>query len=324
MNQQTMSREDTLVAAVLSVCQLRDMWQESGQPRITNQLAEAIDDLVATYNDGDIPGECRSLFLVYPVLQKEWEQFAGPEGYASDKNPSPRPSLWRALEAMERLLIIKGEDYVPPMLETVSELVEQKVTYQQIAKIYSYATPTGYVGPFARGGKLLPQLVAVHWKWETGAKDVDGNPTGQRIIPPNFTHPEHAARLQASHRVEKRLAERASRLLGGEEGSILTDVGASQVDYDVTGGPRPPTRAELDALERNENHIPETEIADSILETINSDDPARTLQTQGDEAVLVEQILALNAKAPNTSHREIAEACGTTVAKVKEIIRNKK
>ena len=324
-----MNRTDLLISSVLGVCRLRDVWVASGAQKISNAFAEAMDDLVNVWDEGEIPADCRPIYDLYPPLKLEWTRFGE---YASENRPSPLPSFWNALKTIESVLIAREDNWEPPVLETVTELrsLTPEVTWRQICYIYSYKG----VGPFMNDRKEpVPSKAQQQWKWEQQVAS-GKNPDGSWLKPvqgavdhlAKFPRDEHGnlislasvARMNAGSRVEKRLQERAKELLG------VSGSGGSGLDTDVEEPYVPQTRAELDRQEAGGGL---SESVPSESGTFNnvpvSDDPLAQQLAASEEAALSQQIFAIKDRSPNISNRDIADSLNITVPEVKKALANR-
>lgn len=328
-----MSREDQLVAAVIMLGRLRDSWRDSGAQRITNAFAEAMDDLIFLYEEGDIPAECRLLFNLYPALKEGWTKFVDE---ASERIREPGKGFWDALRAMEDLLYRHTDDFEVPPLESVLELSEQSSpnagppTWTQIAYMYAYKG----VGPFMKNKKPMPHLVIQQCKFEKARakcrrmedgsidkRDLDRLLQtefvgGKQIIADNWERPEVKAFRDAGRRVEMRLVERAAKLRGmnGYSGAAES---AEETGTGTGNDGLPLTRAQMDALEAG-GTLPEPSVAvESLPES--SDDPAEQRMIEADQAEMRANVYRLLDQNPNVSNRDIAEGLGISVKEVQKI-----
>jgi hypothetical protein len=332
-------RSDQLVTSVLVVIQERDNWLSTGAPRISNNLMDAIDDLVTLFSEGDIPGECRPLFGTFPAVAEEWRQFAE---YASENQTAPRPSFWAAFRQMEAIVTTVEDNWEPPVLETIDELLalDPPCTWRNIAYIYSHKGK----GPFMRsiGGinEPVPSLVIKQHKYEMALmKATDPNTGlvnqgrlkgllltdkeckgGEKIIPDGWVHPAHAERLNAGARVEKRLKDRALRLLGGVESNGHEAIGPEDT---TTPDYVPRTRAELDRAEEGGEAVADDSggiVGDSTEPAIDPDDPVAARMAAGEKAKLAADIFRLHDMDPNVTNRSIAETLGCSINEVKRVL----
>lgn len=280
-----MERADILVGSILSVCRARDDWMASGAPRLTNSCAEAMDEMIAVWDDGDIPGECRPLFEVYPRIKAEWQAFGE---YMSEREPSPKQSFWNVLAQMESILQASPDDWEAPPLESVRQLVEEKVSYRQICVIYSHEGE----GPFMRRGQPQPHLAAQQYKFEMGELDPRTKQPYAAVLPDDFVHPASTARKSKAKRVEKRLAERAARLQGN---GFADSAPQEEFQEELNTGESPEAPPEPGS--------PEEKVK------------------QAADAHLTKEILRLHKMSPNVSSRDIAETLGCKVKEVNDAIR---
>lgn len=307
-----MERSDILVASVLNVCKLRDAWLESGTPRISNDFVEAMDELTGVFDDGDIPAECRVLFNEYPKVREEWRQFGE---YASERNPSPRQAFFSALATMEQYLIEHDDEWEAPPLESLKDLSEQKVSYRQMCYIYSHKGK----GPFMRKGVPQPHLVK---------REMDKPGTvlcGEWLGPDGkFQHPATRERLAASQRVEKRLVQRAAKLLHGDATGQLGGLGEGTDD---TPDFVPPTAGQLDAAESG-TPMPEPAAGAAAftpeeLTVEQEQDATHSVIQRGEDAKIAADIHRLRKLNPNVSNRDISDTLNISIAEIKRVLAGK-
>lgn len=326
-------RADILVGSILTTIKLRDMWMNSGAPALPNNLAEAIDDLIAVWEEGDLPADCRLLYEEYLALKKAWIRFGE---YMSETIRAPKQEFWAALKEMEGKLINREDAFHPPILETVTDLRSMKpeVGWVQICYIYCHKG----VGPFMDKHKRpIPSLAMQQHKFENlcetcrnfpedpkrfcgkcrGARNVLKEWFDKAGISPfdefgNLISLSSVERMKAGSRVEKRLQDRAIRLLGG----VMPDGGDG--NGVVMEDELPLTREQMDAAEGTSSVAPPIG-GDIGEEPISPDDQMGAMVAASEDAALAEQVYDLIDKNPNIENRSLADTFGVSVNKIKQM-----
>jgi hypothetical protein len=210
-------REDVLLTACQAILDGLDAWeqaeQESESPNpqpFSDDLVIAIDDAILQFTSGDLPHNCRGLAAVVDTLDAAWQEFAQ---VASRRNPVPGPRFWQAIGSLRSEFEFKAPPVTDFTVEPVGELVAQKVSYNQIALIYSHNGQ----GPFMRAGQPAVELV----------KREIANPGS--IIGPDFVHPRTAFERQQADRYTNWVAQRAEglRARAAAEAAAGTTAGAT-------------------------------------------------------------------------------------------------
>lgn len=147
-------RRAEIVGAVKESLRLTANWIRSLQrtdPRVLSDLVvTALRNMVIVV-EGDIPEECRDLYVAVRKFGEELHQYIkGYDGKVSS-NGSPVGSFWNALSGVE-LVSMKADVSHVVQLESVLELRSQKVSDDQIASaIYGQRG----VGPFMTANKIV-------------------------------------------------------------------------------------------------------------------------------------------------------------------------
>lgn len=184
-----MSRSETLVSSVENFLDVHTAWQaDENQSVITEEYQTAIEDLLFTFAEGDMPSDLREVDRAVDGLRREWDRFSE---YVSQSNPNPDRQFWGAVEQLER---IHQGVIAPPQkpLESIKQLMEQKVSPTQIAIIYSH----NGAGPFMHRGVPQPHKVIEEYS----------NPGS--VLPAGFVHPAHAAKQKAAQEAKDRWVSR--------------------------------------------------------------------------------------------------------------------
>ena len=128
--------------------QAHDEWvANENEPNPTSTYWDAVDEVLLAFERGDIPAECRGLAELVERLAIENDRFNARNDDTGEQYP--HDDFFAAVQAIRQHL--NGVIQVPlKPLETIKELVEQKVSHEQIAKIYGFTD---------RRGNVLPWLV---------------------------------------------------------------------------------------------------------------------------------------------------------------------
>jgi hypothetical protein len=153
-------------------------WCQSEEELLTVDYESAMAEMVNAFATGDIPGELRAVATAVARLSLEWDLF---ESYVTLISPRPRDSFWGAVENLAHAELDVAT-LLPPKLESVAELLRQKVSVRQIAEhIYGHNGE----GPFLKNGIPQEDLIL-----KEAAKPGS-------VIPEDWVHPEFLARLRA-------------------------------------------------------------------------------------------------------------------------------
>jgi hypothetical protein len=347
-----MERADLLVGSILTAIRLRDMWITSGVPNISDPLAQAIDDVMIVWEDGDIPADCRPLYDAYLKLKQCWIRFGE---YMSEREKSPRRDFWDALKELEGVLINREERFLPPMLESITDLrkLNPQCTWVQICYIYAHKGNGPFMDKFKR-----PQttLAMQQHKWESlcgecrklldgngdflagksekhfcgackGAKNVVKEWFASHGLSPydedgNLISLASVEKLRSASRVSSRLRDRVSRLLTGSD---YPRGGQEMEEVLAEGDELPLTREQQDALERGEMLSPQRAASPAAVQEALSEsalpEPGsidEQIQTS-EESAIAEQIMDLIRKNPQIDNQSLAETFGMTPSQVKRI-----
>ena len=217
------AREDDLIIAVLDTLQQRAIQLNSEEPQLATEFMTAVGTMIDTFQNGDIPRDCLSLFRQVEKLKAEWDDF---EMYVSPKEPRPRNPFWLILNEIENELT-----YAPPQVndvptESVAELKKQGVTDYQICTIYGHEGK----GPFMKNGLPQPHLVRAEMA-RPGS-----------IIPKEFEHPRLAGEREKAAKYRNPVAQRASELREERSARIIEEaappapIGAESIEELLLAG----------------------------------------------------------------------------------------
>lgn len=133
-----MTRTEELYAAVDTFNKVHEDWSNRpGEELITADYSAAFEAMVAVFEHGAIPANCRKLASAVFEFAAEMETF--------DQSDQVKPlqSLWAAREKMARIAtqgINRPEEF---RLESVKTLHEQGVSSEQIARMYGLVDDAG-------------------------------------------------------------------------------------------------------------------------------------------------------------------------------------
>lgn len=136
-------RQQFLTDVTKSFLEARVAWVESETPYITAGLEQAVDDLVESFGEGDIPGELRRLErTVTDELAPHWSAWKRVAALSKDNTLLPSGDFWKAVDHLEDALQL-AEPRPVQEVETIAELKAQKVSDAQICKIYGWIDGNG-------------------------------------------------------------------------------------------------------------------------------------------------------------------------------------
>lgn len=217
-------REQEILQAVDHMLREHDAWESDPlAPAVPSESIEkAILWAVDICTHGDIPARCRDLCVVaMPRLGFEWDSYADPEQSNRRSDGTPTARFWAAFQAV--IAARHGsEPFSPKRPQPVAELLQQGVSYEQIANhIYGYRGR----GPFVR---------------ENGLVDIQSikkeAATPGSVIPADWLHPLEAQRMRDwESSVEHRLSVAKAR----EESQAETAVDARSIEDFLLQGAAP-------------------------------------------------------------------------------------
>jgi len=125
-------------------------WVESDTPYITEDFELRADEVVEVFGQGSVPGTLRKLTeIVTGDFAPGWEEWRERAGRTGDPNQMPKDRFWKAVEDMATE--IRGAK-APPVatVESIDDLVAQKVSDRQICVIYGWIDPHTGAPDFAK------------------------------------------------------------------------------------------------------------------------------------------------------------------------------
>lgn len=144
-----------------------------------SSLWDAIEATLAVFDNGDIPHECKGLFNSAVTVSLQLK------AHDETDEPSPPDSFWQAVEQLYATRKNMGRT-VTKRRESMAELKEQKVPYEQIAQMFGLMDPDG-----------RPQVDLVLKELATPGS----------VIGPDWVHPD-------DREADRNLAEANQRLHG--------------------------------------------------------------------------------------------------------------
>lgn len=135
-------RRKELLLAVDGLLKVHDAWAADPELQfITADYEEAVEDALAMFEAGDLPAECRRLASKMDWLQKQWDEYKQ-EVDAAGTVISPTGNFWRAIEGV-REARKTANNHRRIALESIATLTEQKVSDNQICKMYGFLDSDG-------------------------------------------------------------------------------------------------------------------------------------------------------------------------------------
>jgi hypothetical protein len=133
-------RRELLLASVELLTEARNQWAESDAEVVTRAYEEALEDCFAAFRDGDMPGDCRALQRDVETVERQWRRYQDQVLQSGDPRRLPDNAFNAAFEAMETRW--RGmEEPERKHLESIGDLLAQKVDERQICEIYGWMDP---------------------------------------------------------------------------------------------------------------------------------------------------------------------------------------
>ena len=123
----------------------REAWADNeNQPGVPIEgvFWQSVEDMLAGFAVGDIPGDCRELAKAVDDLDPLWRNFTEAASRQGDDSVAPTNRVWRAMDEVAR----RRKKAVGPKtrkIESIKMLMEQGVGDHQIAEIYGWLTDDG-------------------------------------------------------------------------------------------------------------------------------------------------------------------------------------
>lgn len=147
MARSTNSHSENLNALAAELIRYHKVWQtDQNRPDPDDPYWDRVNMLINAFESGEIPADCRRLAVVVSQLQQAAERF---EQRDDQNNYYPRDEIgfWQAVEQLQKTIAGKPPEQALKPLESIKELVEQKVNHWQIAKIYGLLDDSGEPQP---------------------------------------------------------------------------------------------------------------------------------------------------------------------------------
>lgn len=168
-------------------------------PTPTLAFETALRRAVVVVLDGDIPARCQDLWLQVSRMQEEWNQYARGQ---RDRLGRPLARFWSAFSAVQNSLR-QSVAVTPKRPEPVKTLLDQKVSYEQIAfHIYGYRGKGVFVNASGQ-----PDIALIH-------QEADKPGT---VVPATWIHPIQEAMASDSVVQQSRQTEWVNSMGDGRE-----------------------------------------------------------------------------------------------------------
>lgn len=140
-------REKYLLAIIDGMLASHEEWVSENETNTLDEsspLWQQVDEAIEMFSQGSIPGNLRRIAdIVDRDLRQGWTTFLSRREQSLDPlRELPGNGLWKAIETI-RSARPGADPLVPRKLESVPDLIAQKVTIAQIARIYNWLTPSG-------------------------------------------------------------------------------------------------------------------------------------------------------------------------------------
>lgn len=136
-------RKENLLAAVDEMTRVHQEWaDDNNRPNPDAVYWDTVDQLRTVFATGDIPDDCRDLEDAVAAFLLEVDAF---DQRADDWVHYPHPEFWQARQEIEDTRNATKQT-LPELrpLESMQELDAQKVSHEQIAKMYGLVDDAGY------------------------------------------------------------------------------------------------------------------------------------------------------------------------------------
>ena len=136
-------RKQNLLNVVDHLLREWNEWSKPDAPRFfTEPFQAAVEETLAVFGSGDMPGELRELYSGVRQLQDKWDFWVRRNETRTVKEDAPPTAFFAALELIEALRQSADSPRDKP-LEPVSELKAQGVGSVQICRIYGFVDSQG-------------------------------------------------------------------------------------------------------------------------------------------------------------------------------------
>lgn len=140
----TGTRQDHLFLLLENLLAEHTAWAESEDSELhpSDGFYKAVEETIEIFGDGDIPGKLREVERSIRDLATEWAEFIDRVDQTNDPKALPNSKFWKLVDTIR----VQREVAAPSKrfrLETIAELVAQKVPNAQICKIYGWVDAGG-------------------------------------------------------------------------------------------------------------------------------------------------------------------------------------
>lgn len=145
-NESLQERQEYLFLVADNLIRQRDLWADDagvqGLP-VGGPLWMAAESICESFETGTIPGSCRNLCREVEVFAKHWREHTVRAEISPRDDLLPGNNVWAAIQS----IAAARQGAMPRQqkrLEPVADLVAQKVSDEQIAKIYGWKDALGH------------------------------------------------------------------------------------------------------------------------------------------------------------------------------------
>lgn len=137
-----MGRKDDILRVVDEMAVVHHDWIESDSESITEEFSDSVDSALAAFGVGDIPSDCRPMFVCAENLAGIWERWYTDVSSTGDSNILPGNDFWAAMDSIYDAR--RDSVWVEPRpIEPIAQLEKSGANDWQICKIYEWMTPEG-------------------------------------------------------------------------------------------------------------------------------------------------------------------------------------
>ncbi|HEV3341407.1 MAG TPA: hypothetical protein VG125_13645 [Pirellulales bacterium] len=136
-------RTSYLLDVTANFLETHQAWVESDTPYITEDFEARADELAEVFSQGTMPGGLRKLeTIVTGDFSPSWDEWRERAGRTGDPNEMPNQRFWKAVEGIQNA-VTAAKSPPPVTVESIPDLVAQKVSDRQICLIYGWLDPSG-------------------------------------------------------------------------------------------------------------------------------------------------------------------------------------
>lgn len=284
-------RAEQLVELVAEFLRVHNAYvEDDNQQNPTEVYWDALEAVLDSFAEGEIPASCRELAAAVERLAEEFEV------YDNRHNVSvmyPHEAFWTARQAVATLFEQSKARELPP-LESIAQLDAQKVSHRQIAQIYGFVDQQGRVLPHLvqkeldSPGSVTKTPGAIDGRTWRDPRIVDDEPSAERH------HSELLAKRQAVAEVDQQACPESARDLW--EQGVSVNQAAKMLKQDASAVAL--TFAEFEAA--REAEITGGDIVDGTTQAI------RELAGAGKTARQIQDELKVSAKQVKEALAKVA------------------